>query len=311
MAETYGPLVRLWGIHPAQLPSPTATAEELTPFLTSVLLEALPFTNTVPTTSAAPSATPWKTKGTKTYAHSDAPVHLYERSVSAADLQAIVEAHTDIPHLAQAASSQAETWVLRRSVHKDVAETGTAAWNEWKRSFKDEHAEAEKAFTPTVLRTAVKQQWDCTGVVVEYEGDTWTDWTLKLEESVHKMPPPLQDRLFPVLQATAAVAGRREFLVVQMAARDAAGKEEEGGLVRGAYSSIERVRETAEGGDNEWLMGTVSDAKGVLPAWLQRMAVPGQVAKDVDMFLKWIATERKKKKAEAVEATDVVGGGEA
>ncbi|POR36430.1 Uncharacterized protein TPAR_03377, partial [Tolypocladium paradoxum] len=41
-------------------------------------------------------------------------------------------------------------------------------------------------------------------------------------------------------------------------------------------------------------MGTASDARGVLPAWVQRMAVPGQIAKDVDMFLGWIAEERKK-----------------
>jgi hypothetical protein len=32
----------------------------------------------------------------------------------------------------------------------------------------------------------------------------------------------------------------------------------------------------------------------VLPAWVQRGAVPGQIAKDVSLFLGWIAKERTK-----------------
>src|SRR5699024_1770712 len=113
-----------------------------------------------------------------------------------------------------------------------------------------------------------------------------------------------------------------EFLVVQMAttADDGAAGAGEGergksGTVLGAYTSVERVREvpgtgagtgagTGDGGDVaaiEWVMGTVSDARGVLPAWMQKMAVPGQVAKDVDMFLSWIANERTKDKKDQAE----------
>ncbi|EXJ96331.1 hypothetical protein A1O1_01457 [Capronia coronata CBS 617.96] len=38
----------------------------------------------------------------------------------------------------------------------------------------------------------------------------------------------------------------------------------------------------------EWIMATASDAKGNLPLWMQKMGVPGAVAKDVGYFMKWI-----------------------
>ena len=260
MAEKYGPFVRLWGIHPSQLPASSATPQDLTPFLTSLLQEALPFIDHVPASQSSTDS-PWKPKGIKTYAHSVSPVHLYERTVPATDLARVVNEHH--PPQIDAAKVRDETWVLRRSVHEDVAAAGTASWGEWVRCFKDGHAEAEQAFTPTVLSTSLAQQWDCSGVEVELEGTRWADWTLRLESSTHKMPAPLRNRVFPVLQATAAAQGRRDFMVVQIAAQDAKGTED--GAVRGAYSSVERLRETADG--VEWIMGTASDARGVLPAW--------------------------------------------
>lgn len=294
MSATYGPLVRLWGVSSSQLPLSTATTQELTPFLTAILAETLPFISTVPTSTGPTSpSSPWIPKGRKTYSNSTAPVHLYERVVPA---EALSGAAKDPPHVPN--DPRLEAWFLRRSVHEDAAKTGTASWDEWLQCFKEEHAEAEEAFTPTVVSTNVRQQWDCTGVSISLDqgGETWVDWTLKLEESVHKIGAPLKNRLFPVLQATASVQGRKEFIVVQIAAQGPDDKEiEDKGVVRGAYTSVERIRQTAEG-DTEWLMGTASDAKGVLPAWVQRLAVPSQVAKDVDMFLKWIATERKGKK---------------
>lgn len=290
MAEKYGPLVRLWGVHPSQLPGSSATPQELTPFLASLLQEALPFISSVPSSQSSTDS-PWKPKGIKTYPHSASPVHLFERTVPAAELAAVVKEHH--PPQVDAGKLRDETWVLRRSVHEDAAAAGTASWGEWVRCFKDGHAEAEQAFTPSVLSTSLAQQWDCGGVEVELGGARWGDWTLRLEASTHRMPAPLRNRVFPVLQATASARGRREFLVVQVAARDARdARGAEDGTVRGAYSSVERLRETADG--VEWTMGTASDARGVLPAWVQRMAVPGQVAKDVDMFLGWIAEERKK-----------------
>lgn len=103
---------------------------------------------------------------------------------------------------------------------------------------------------------------------------------------------------------------RDEFIVVSVtvedfaegAMKDTAGlssadkkKGGGGGLVIGAYAAVERVRRLP-GGEVEWLMATASDAKGVLPMWVQTKAVPGQIAKDVGLFLGWIAREREKGK---------------
>jgi hypothetical protein len=219
---------------------------------------------------------------------------MFERVVSAEELRAIAK-DQNLPQANGGSKIRPETWSLRRSVHEGAKKAGTADWEEWTRCFKEGHADAEMKFTPTVMSHTLKKQWDCAGAEVTLGGDTYEDLTLKLEESVHKMPAPLNNRVFPVLQITAAVRGRREFIVVQVAAVPESLSAEEhrsDGALRGTYTSIERFKEVDDQGNVEWLMGTVSDARGVLPAWIQKMAVPGAIAKDVDMFLEWIVSER-------------------
>jgi len=63
-------------------------------------------------------------------------------------------------------------------------------------------------------------------------------------------------------------------------------------LVMAAYTSIERIRVLPTNGDVEWIMATASDAGGVLPQWMQNLAVPGAVAKDVELFMSWIPSRR-------------------
>lgn len=305
MSGNYGHLVRLWGIHPSQLPEKTATPEELTPFLMTILLEAAPFVSDVPSAKQSPFTSSWQSTGSRSFRHSQSPVYLYERTVPVDALQAVAREY-DLPQV-RGGRMHPEKWHLRRSVHEDATTPGTACWREWVRCFKERHAEAERDFSPAVLSTRVEREWDCRGVEVEYEEETWVDWTLKLEESVHKMPMPLKNRVFPVLQATAATREGRQVMIVQIAApwgsdvdvqggaAAAAGAASstttEAGNVRGAYTSIERLRQTNDG--IEWVMGTTSDAKGALPAWVQNMVMPGPIAKDVDMFLGWIAKQRQ------------------
>ncbi|KAK5655002.1 hypothetical protein OQA88_6761 [Cercophora sp. LCS_1] len=62
-----------------------------------------------------------------------------------------------------------------------------------------------------------------------------------------------------------------------------------------SYTSVERIRKTPTS-QIEWLMATASDAGGLLPLWVQTRAVPGQIAKDVPLFLRWIAQRREEKK---------------
>ncbi|KOS16828.1 hypothetical protein ESCO_004751 [Escovopsis weberi] len=296
----YGPYVRLWGILRSQLPPEGASAQDLTHFIAPILGEAISFVNTVPPATAPDvSSGPWKPKGCRSFAHSDAPVQLYERVVPSAELEAVAR-DFPVPQLQQQRGSRprAESWVLRRSVHADAPERGTASWDEWKRYFKEGHAAAELEYTATVLRTELLASWDCAGVEVTLGKTTWAGVTLKLEQSVHRMPAPLKNRVFPVLQVTAEAGDKRIFIVVQIAVVMAGPQQgagaDESGATRGAYTSVEVFISQPELAGVEWIMGTVSDAGGLVPAWVQKMAVPGRVAKDVDMFLEWVDRERKK-----------------
>ncbi|KAF4984168.1 hypothetical protein FZEAL_566 [Fusarium zealandicum] len=304
MSQSYGPLVRLWGIHPDKLPAAGAQAQDLKILLASILLETLPFISSVP--SETPSAEPatelsssselWKHKSAKSFDGSAAPVHVFERNVDSETLGAVAQMHPELG--VNPDRVQSELWALRRSKHDGKKEEGTAAWDEFVRCFKEQHAEAEVAFTPSVLSTALLQEWDCAGIEIQVEGTTWTDWTLRREESVHQLPGPLSKRVFPVLQATAAALDGTEFLVVQIAIRaadDATDEAAHEGAIRAAYTSIERVREL-EDGSIEWVMGTTSDAGGMVPMWAQKMGLSGQIAKDVGFFMQWIGKEREKGK---------------
>lgn len=217
-----------------------------------------------------------------------------------------------------------ETWACRRSVHIDSATKGTASWAEFARCLRDEHAATEDAFTPTVLAHREAQSWagarDVSPIAIgEGSGSGsgssnsnstwWGGFQLLLVEMKHKIPPPLKPRVFPVLQllATVMTAGegegartaKDEFVVVSVPVADFAESElavlsKETGVVVGAYAAVERVKKEESGrGDVEWIMATASDAKGVLPMWVQTKAVPGQIAKDVALFLGWIEGERK------------------
>lgn len=140
--------------------------------------------------------------------------------------------------------------------------------------------------------------------------------------------PVLKDRTFPVLQMTcatmetdagadgvddAAAVSRREkpeFLVVSITVDDyfssgfapssssspssAPTPGPGGDTVVAAYVSVERIRRLDDGdsGAIEWIMATASDARGVLPMWMQTLAVPAQIAKDVPLFLAWIEKQR-------------------
>ncbi|KAI0523856.1 hypothetical protein F5B22DRAFT_592282 [Xylaria bambusicola] len=298
-----GPLVRRWGLPVKQLPSATAGPDELKPFFASILKEALPFIDSAAPKTSSDAKKLWKSKGAKSSPDSDASVDVLERRISAKELQAIASKH------GIKADIEEETWATRLSVHEDAAKKGTASWDEFEHSFRLEHAKTEMAFTPNVIAANEAQRWDCAGIELEEGGQSWDRFQLVVEEMRHKVGRPfLKDRTFPVLQLSCAVkdgtGASPEFVIVSIpvpdfATSDKANLSKEKGALIAFYVSIERIRKL-DNGKIEWLLGTASDAAGVLPLWIQDIALLGIVWKDVPMFLGWIAKERGKSDGKAM-----------
>lgn len=130
----------------------------------------------------------------------------------------------------------------------------------------------------------------------------------------HHIPPPLNNRVFPVLVVTALyTATSPSFIVVQIPVDIAKvphalysnGRHKKNGdtdkkkkdVTLGAYVSIERVELLADGPEIRWQMATASDAKGNVPMWAQKMGVPGAIVKDVGLFMDWTMQKRQVKAA--------------
>ena len=286
MAESLGPHVRLEGLAISQLPlggkgnepskpmggdekfndgsGSAAPTPNVKAFVHDVLTEAIPFIDGVAPKSGGSQT--WKTKGSpKHFPASEAPVHLYERTVAGNDIDQIQGMNKF------SADRSDETWFCRKSVHANKADKGTATWQEFFTSFKEHHGESEKAFTPTVIGAREAIKWNAADVEVEVLGERWSNVTVVVEEMLHKIDPkPLKNRTFPVIQVAAELSGAQEFLIVSIPVNDFykspyAEYAKEKSLVIGAYVSVERVRVLPSNGNIEWIMATASDAKGSLP----------------------------------------------
>ncbi len=319
MSHPLGPLVRLEGISIGQLPpggkacgtdprtavvadtsKNGSSTLDLKNFIEKVIIDAAPFIDGVAPKSGKGRLSTWKTKGSpKRYPTSEAPVNLYERTVSGKELD-------DITGMSKFnADRKDETWFCRRSCHRNAAENGTASWEEFVYSFKEHHHESEDGFTAVVIGAREAMAWDTAGLKVNAFSGVWVDITLKVVEMTHRInPKPLKNRTFPVVQLAASLEGTKEFIVVSIPITDfdkspQAEYAKDKSLVVAAYASIERIRILPKNGEIEWIMATASDAGGVLPQWLQNVAVPGKIAHDVDMFLSWIPSQRKAAKRPA------------
>ncbi len=172
-APQLGPLLRLWGLTTAQLPEPTATADDLAPFLISILQEAVPFIDSAAPKSgnAIHGARLWKAKGAKSSADAGpAKIELLEHTVPVAELEMIAARHGR-PEQAQNNNDKVvpETWVCRRSLHRDATAKGTASWAEFRACLKDRHAETEDAFTPSVVGARAALVWNAAAAVPPVE----------------------------------------------------------------------------------------------------------------------------------------------
>jgi hypothetical protein len=194
-------------------------------------------------------------------------------------------------------------------VHRDAAETGTASWGEFVHGFKEAHAETEMGFTASVVGAREAATWDvsASAVMTTADGGRWRRGSLKLVEMMHELRPRvLRRRVFPVLQGAAERVGEGEFVVVSIPVADMqrsphAQYAREKDVVVASYVSVERFRKLPDTGDIEWIMAVASDAGGILPQWVQNLAVPSHIAHDVEWFLDWIARQRREKRQVPVQ----------
>lgn len=265
--------------HPLIVPSKTSVPPELRAFATEVLREAVDFAdNIIPTTFTA--------KGKpKPSPPSTARVQMLS---------------TDL--------LQDEHWVARRSIHADEAAPGTASYDEFVQGLLDEHSVHEQAYTPDCVDARCVMRWFEDGAARDFE--EFADVHMELWEMLHKIPFPLQNRVFQVLVVRARTAPGRGFVVAQVPiavppdfkeafygsgrhVREADSRAKRAKVVVAAYVSAERVRVNDEG-LVVWETAVASDARGWLPMSLQKMGIPGAILKDVGLFLAWTNQQRRK-----------------
>ncbi|KAK4541705.1 hypothetical protein LTR36_007414 [Oleoguttula mirabilis] len=294
-----GHLVRMRALKPSELPahpdlSPqqsSGTPPNLQAFLAEALEEANSFmTAYLPRTFKVKSAS-------KQAPPSTAPVELLSHDVNGGEINKVTPG---VP-----LGRTAETWFARTSVHENAAKEGTASWEEFDQGLRAEHSLHEMEYTPDVQDAHQVLSWDdeIESVSEGRRVGAWEDVSACVMEMVHHIPPPLNDRVFPVLVITAKKA--EEFIVVQIpvdtthmpAAKYPSYNSKGGGgkITPGIYVSIERGELVDGGARVKWQMATASDAMGVLPMWAQKMGVPGAVVKDVGLFIDWCAIRRHRK----------------
>ncbi|KAI9818170.1 MAG: hypothetical protein M1827_000795 [Pycnora praestabilis] len=244
----------------------------------------------------------------KTSAPATAKVETLRRQISGQDIAAIPWQASPISRKPPGAIvASGEAWFARRSRHANRSEEGTAAFGEFERGLMDNPSEAERQYTPDVLDARKVLDWDEQIATVTH-GMTWdfSQIRMSIYEMYHHIPWPLGNRAFSIVVITAKT-GPSSFIVVRIPvdittlplafysngrhAREGDATQKKN-IVAGQYVSIERLRVLPD--ENiEWIMAVSSDAKGSLPMSVQKMALPGEIAKDVGLCIKWIGQRRK------------------
>jgi hypothetical protein len=299
-----GPLIRLRPLAVDQLPAhsklPSDGKErpEIHAFAAAALEEGNAFMTTY-----LPHKFKTKSEG-KWSPPSNSPVKLFALDISASELPKNTVA-------AAPSGGSGESWFARESIHVNKAENETASWSEFDNGLRVDHSQHEMEYTPTVEDAHEVMNWD---EELEKKGrkiGEWDDVHASVMEMRHKVPAPLNNRVFPVLVITAKTAAAPaegsdqgtpgdSFTVVQIPVSTQglpnAKYHNAPKITGGLYCSIERCEVVEDGNKVQWSMATASDAKGILPMWAQKMGVPGAVVKDVGWFILWVSERRQKGK---------------
>ncbi|KAI4716070.1 hypothetical protein E4T48_07723 [Aureobasidium sp. EXF-10727] len=291
-SQSYGQLVRLRALTPSQLPAHPDLAAlqagapalpDLETFIISILTEASTFM-----TDYLPNNFAIKDRSKKS-PPAKATIQLLAHEISAHQL---------------GPNAHDEAWFARTSLHENKKELGTANWDEFEAGILDDHSLHESQYTPDVFDAHKVLSWDPKLAEKQAKVGNWVKVGLNIFEMGHHIPPPLDNRAFPVLVITARSVGPKDpsFLVVQIPvditkldkamystqknklAGDTAEKKKP--VTLGQYVSIERCT-MVEDINVKWQMATASDAKGNLPMWAQKMGIPAAIIKDVGLFIDW------------------------
>ncbi|KAI9739496.1 MAG: hypothetical protein M1834_006211 [Cirrosporium novae-zelandiae] len=209
---------------------------------------------------------------------------------------------------------QKERWFSRRSQHDDAQGPWTVDFAEFKIGLLQNHSESEKAYTPDVLDYADEIQSEGCSTISNY-----TEIGAQIMEMAHEIKNPgVDNRVFPELVITAQITPS-SFIIIQIpvnisdlpVALYSNGKhltqdrntpegqvipQAKHKVVLGAYASVERVTQIQDPNNsstkNDWAMATTSDARGYLPMFAQKLALPGAINKDVGLFVGWVCGRR-------------------
>ncbi|RXK35432.1 hypothetical protein M231_07287 [Tremella mesenterica] len=163
-------------------------------------------------------------------------------------------------------------------VMNDAPET---LYERFRRGLLEYHSENEREYIESCRET------ECLQVFQPHVAEVW--------RLTYKTPPPTNPRTFVVLLLSRELKtdpkGQREFMNISIPFDHPNCPPKQGGeksRVRGAYVSVERVRELDEGTKVEWKMATSSDAGGNVLRFMTNASLPGKIAEDVPSFLKWM-----------------------
>ncbi|RMD43869.1 hypothetical protein DV735_g1228, partial [Chaetothyriales sp. CBS 134920] len=206
-----------------------------------------------------------------------------------------------------------EHWFARRSRHanvssKSTANPGHASWDEFVYGLRDNHSQHERDFTPTLYDARKVVDWAGQVAKLEAEGSLartgFSDVTVGIYEMCHDIPAPMDPRyddeekfIAVTVPVQLGLGTKRAFYANWRNLKEGENEKQRRETVQGLYCAVEtctlRRKGSTKGervGEEEidWLMATASDAKGILPMWMQKLALPGTLPKDVGYFIKWI-----------------------
>ena len=193
------------------------TRPSLRQFITHVLTEASHFAENIVPNS-------FSSRGLKKSLPARNDVELLTQSFSKRDIQDLPWRNPYLPrHWSGQGIKPAEHWFARRSRHPNQSEEGTATFSEFDYGLRHDHPEHEMEYTPGVYDCYEVLSWDDEierelekeGAIKSHTG-SYTEVHMSIREMCHKLPWPLQNRVFSVLVITAKGPRKHSFIVVQM-----------------------------------------------------------------------------------------------